>query len=137
MTRRPDFIADEFGNVEDVRHRKHPREICSRGRAESQDNLDAHRSGETGRYGATSQGFETRKKRATGSSDRRPGSWSSPAAGGDAFAILGAVLIFAGITLAIGNISGAFTTFPYAGCLIQFIGWAIVAASMKGLDGWK
>ena len=47
-------------------------------------------------------------------------------------AAVGGVLIVAGIALAIGNMSGAFPTFPYVGFFTQFIGWAIIAASKSG-----
>ena len=82
---KPDFIADQFGNVQDVRHLKHLRKPAptpsQHDEDEKPDSLSSH----------------------------------AAAAGGIGFLLLGGVLIVAGIALYVGNASGKLPTLPYAG----------------------
>lgn len=48
--------------------------------------------------------------------------------------LLGLVLIVAGFALVVGNLSGAFPTFPYAGFLVSGLGSLILRAAQGGGD---
>lgn len=48
--------------------------------------------------------------------------------------VLGLLLFVGGIALAIGNMSGAFPTFPYAGFVVSGLGSLIVALVLRGGD---
>jgi ribosomal protein L37E len=135
MTQRsekPDFIADQFGDVQDVRHLRYSHEICPKCGEEYEEQFDVCWNCGTSRDGRTSPDFEAQKKKAMGVDNEDSESLSSlaDAAKGVVFPFLlflGGVLVIAGIALFIGNRSGAFPTFAYAGCFLQFIGWAIIA----------
>jgi len=48
--------------------------------------------------------------------------------------VLGLLLFIGGIALAIGNMSGAFPTFPYAGFILSGAGLLLVALVLEGGD---
>lgn len=51
-----------------------------------------------------------------------------------AASLLGLVLIVGGMVLVIGNLSGAFPTFPFAGFLVSGLGSLILSAAQDGGD---
>ena len=109
MTRtaeKPDFVVDQFGSVQDVRHLKNAQRAEQpplpkakiRPRPEAPVNRTEHKS-------------------------QIPASCLLLALGG--------ILVIGGGVLVIGNTSGAFPTFPFAGFLTSTIGFAMLAVGVK------
>ncbi len=56
---------------------------------------------------------------------------SQDSVSGAILAVLGLVFLIGGVALFIGNLSGIFPTFPYAGSITSSIGLALIGAAMK------
>jgi hypothetical protein len=65
--------------------------------------------------------------------DEQPVSRAAPqdSVSGAIPAVLGLVLLIGGVALFIGNLSGIFPTFPYAGFITSTIGLAMMGAAMR------
>ena len=54
-----------------------------------------------------------------------PASYARPSSGPSAFGVIGGVIFAAGVLLLIGNVTGLFPTFPFAGFIVMLIGGGI------------
>jgi hypothetical protein len=107
---KPDFIVDSFGNVQDVRNLKYKKEIVPL--STSQDARSNHTY-----YEATT----LTSKSTSSNRSHYETSGSNPISG-----IIGVILIIGGFILVVGNRTGAFPTFPFAGFITMTIGWMLV-----------
>jgi energy-converting hydrogenase Eha subunit B len=105
---RPDFIADPLGNIQDVRPMKY-----SQGTASPERWVPEATAPDAGGYPPA---------RSMASQD---------SASGAILAVLGLVFLVGGVVLFIGNRSGAWPTFPYAGFITSSVGLAMIAAALK------
>jgi phage FluMu protein Com len=69
--------------------------------------------------------------RFTGSDSPMTRGSSQDSASGAILAVLGLVFLVGGIVLFVGNMSGAFPTFPFAGFITSSIGLTMLAAALQ------